>query len=366
MQALPRISLSAAWGVVKHHKRFFIVSQLVFIAIGLVIGFSIPRTYKAEIKLAPENSGPSLSGSLGSISSMLGMNLGNQLSEDAINPELYPDVKSSPDFLLGLCQIKVQTKDGQVKTDYKTYLTRHTKSTWWDALRLKLFPPKDSGVAVAPTGQSDKTIRLSMSDYMLLQGIDGAIGCGVDKKTGVITITAIDQDPLVAAILVDSVSARLQDFITDYRTSKARNDLQHFQKCYADADSAYEASARRYAAFADAHQDISLESYRVESDNLENEMQLAFNIRSQYATQVEMAKAKVLERTPVYTVLQKPYVPVKHDAPRRSFILLFWIFLGFVLSFLWKARKAERPVIIHNPQAERADAAPSASLTPEE
>ena len=79
-----------------------------------------------------------------------------------------------------------------------------------------------------------------------------------------------------------------------------------------------------------------------------------------------MAKAKVLERTPVYTVLQKPYVPVKHDAPRRSFILLFWIVLGFVLSFLWKARKAERPVIIHNPQAERAGAAPSASLTPEE
>lgn len=359
MQAFPRISLSAAWGVVKHHKRFFIISQLVFIAIGLVIGFSIPRTYKAEIKLAPENSGPSLSGSLGSISSMLGMNLGNQLSEDAINPELYPDVKSSPDFLLGLCQIRVQTKDGQVKTDYKTYLTRHTKATWWDALRIKLFPPKDNGAFAAPAGQTDKTIRLSMADYLLLQGIDGAIGCSVDKKTGVITITAIDQDPLVAAILVDSVSARLQDFITDYRTSKARTDLQHFQQCYADADAAYQETARRYAAYADAHQDISLESYRVESDNLENEMQLAFNIRTQYATQVEMAKAKVLERTPVYTVLQKPYVPVKHEAPRRSFILLFWMVLGFVLSFLWKARKADRPILINKSASRQSDEADS-------
>lgn len=46
------------------------------------------------------------------------------------------------------------------------------------------------------------------------------IKCLVDKKTNVITITVTDQDPLVAALMADSVKSHLQVAITDYRTKK--------------------------------------------------------------------------------------------------------------------------------------------------
>lgn len=39
-----------------------------------------------------------------------------------------------------------------------------------------------------------------------------------------------DQDPLISATMADSVSMHLQQFITKYRTNKARIDVEHYQK----------------------------------------------------------------------------------------------------------------------------------------
>ena len=187
---------------------------------------------------------------------------------------------------------------------------------------------------------------MSLNDYLLLKNIDDAITCTTDKKTGVITISVIDQDPKVAALMVDSVRSRLQNFITGYRTQKARNDVEYFTKRYEEANKEYKNAAARYATYSDAHQDLSLESYKVENDNLENEMQLAYNIKSEYATKLELAKAKVSEQTPVYTIVQTPMVPVKHIAPRRSIILLMWLFLGFVISFLLAQKKTPVNIVL--------------------
>lgn len=365
MQALHIIDIRNCLEIVKHHKLRFAIVEIVAAAIGLIIGFSIPRTYLSTVKLAPETQNANMGGGLSSLSSMLGMNLGNLTGEDAINPELYPDVKSSPDFLLGLCNVKVTTADGQLTTDYKTYLTRHCKATWWDALRLKLFPPKGGTVTSSSAVDTMKVIRLSMPDFLLMEAIDNSIACDMDKKTGVITISAMAQDPLVATILVDSVSARLRDFITDYRTKKARNDQAYFAKCYAEADAAYRKAAQNYAAYSDAHQDLSLESYRVENDNLENEMQQAFNIKSEYATKLELAKAKVLERTPVYTVLQAPFVPVKHIAPRRSIILLMWLVLGAAVGFFLCYRKERLPIFYAKAVGTKTTDSPDTAERPE-
>ena len=336
MQVLRKIDLGRCWSLIKTHKKLFIITEVCAATIALVIGFSIPRTYQATVKLAPETSGGGLSGSISALSSMMGMKVGNMMDEDAISPELYPDVKSSPDFLLGLSEVQVQTLDNKVATDYKTYLAKHTKTTWWNSLISKISPKDKDRTIKRQELKDNHIIQLSLNDYLLLKNIDDAITCTTDKKTGVITISVIDQDPKVAALMVDSVRSRLQNFITGYRTQKARNE----------ANKEYKNAATRYATYSDAHQDLSLESYKVENDNLENEMQLAYNIKSEYATKLELAKAKVSERTPVYTIVQTPMIPVKHIAPRRSIILLMWLFLGFVISFLLAQKKTPINIVL--------------------
>lgn len=355
MEVLHTIDIRRLWRIVRKRARVFVLVEAAAIVLALVYGFSIHRTYRAQMKLAPETSSSGISGNIGSMASMLGMKIGNMSSNDAISPELYPDVKSSPDFLLGLFDVKVRTLDGKVSTDYKTYLTRYTHAPWWEVLLKKLNPLKRKKDTPAQGAADTHALCLNKKDFQLMKGVDGLISCTVDKKTDVITISVVDQDPLVAALMVDSVRTRLQDFITNYRTKKARNDAAHLEQLFEKARKDYRKAQAAYAAYSDAHQEIFLESYKQESENLENEMQVAYNVYSQISVQLQMAKAKILERTPAFTVVEAPLVPVRHIAPRRSVILLMGMFLAFVGTFVWAYGKESGEKKNENGRTEHAD-----------
>ena len=149
------------------------------------------------------------------------------------------------------------------------------------------------------------------------------------------TITATMQDPFISATITDSIMSRLQNHITAYRTSKARKDLAFAQKLYREAKASYTTAQKKYATFADANQNLILFSYRSEQERLQNEMTLAYNVYSQTAQQLQMAKAKVQEITPVYTVVQPATVPLKPAKPNKMMILIGFIFLGGVGSVGW-------------------------------
>ena len=71
-----------------------------------------------------------------------------------------------------------------------------------------------------------------------------------------------------------------------------------------------------------------LESYKAKESDLENEMQLQYNIYTQLTTQLQMARAKVIEKTPVYAILQPTTVPYRHSSPKKSIIVLAFLFVG--------------------------------------
>lgn len=48
------------------------------------------------------------------------------------------------------------------------------------------------------------------------------------------------QDPLISASLTDTVMHCLQNYITNYRTNKARHDLAFTEKLYKEAKADYE------------------------------------------------------------------------------------------------------------------------------
>lgn len=340
MEVLHEINIGRFWKLLVSNIRKFAIAWGIAAAWALMIGFSTPRTYMSEVKLAPE-SGQSALGGLSSLGSMMGIKVGGLDQDDAILPTLYPDVLKSPDFLLEVMKVKVSTKDGTVKdVDYKTYLTKHCKSTWWSAGfngLMGLLKSKETATSIVPSGDGEgsQLIMLTRTDGELLKGLEKAIQCDVDKKTDVISIKVIDQDPLVAAILVDSISTRLQAFITNYRTKKARGEVKHLQKLYDKAYVDYQKAQKDYAGFVDAHTDVVLSQYKVKEEDLENEVQLKYNVYSQVAVQLKAAESKVLQRTPVYTTIQAAMVPYKHIAPKRMTILFLYLVLGTFICFLW-------------------------------
>ena len=310
--------------MVKKNKKHYLVAFGVSLILGVVVAFSIPKSYMAKTTLAPESSSEgNLGGSLSSLSSLVGLNM-NGMNSDAIFPEIYPDVVMASDFLVNLSSIKVCSIDKKIQTSLYDYIENYQKQPWWSSV-LGVFGKKKESLK---KGEKLNYYHLTTKQSNIIKAIGDAVSCSVDQKTGVITIKATAQDPLIAASLTDSVSTRLQAFITNYRTNKARNDLANIKKLYVEAKRRYDKARQTYASFADANQELVLESYKAKESDLENEMQLQCNIYTQLTTQLQMARAKVIEKTPVYAILQPTTVPYRHSSPKKSIIVLAFLFVG--------------------------------------
>lgn len=309
--------------------------------IGLIVAFSIPKEYTTSVTLAPESSSKSGSGNMGALAAMAGINLSSSSGEDALSPELYPDIVSSTPFLLELFNIKVKDQKGDLNTTLYNYLDKHQRAPWWGVVMSAPF--KALGWAVSlfkdkpaenTTGKLDP-FKLTQDESIIADGLSKRIAVAIDKKTGITTLSVTMQDPLISASLTDTVMFRLQKYITDYRTNKARHDLAFAEKLFREAKTNYTEAQKKYATFVDANQNIILFSYRAEQERLQNEMNLAYNVYNQVAQQVQMAKAKVQEITPVYTVVQPATVPLKPVKPNKVMILVGFIFLAVVGSIGW-------------------------------
>ncbi|MDY5542341.1 MAG: chain-length determining protein [Bacteroidaceae bacterium] len=293
-----------------------------------------PRYYDTTVVLAPEIGGQNTGGGLASIASSFGVDIGSIQSEDAIYPTIYPDLFDSKDFIVGLFDIRVKTMDGEVDTTLYQYMHKYEKKnpvTRPFNLALgyikNLF--EDNKGAQGNANTVDPS-RLTRRQEVICAKIKKNISCDVDIKTDIITIKVTAKDALVSATLADSVSSRLQQFITDYRTSKARRDLDYYQKLTDEAKASYDAATEAYSRYCDQHSNIILQAAISERDKLENEMSMCLSAYTAMNTQLQACKAKVQERTPAFTILQSASVPNKPAGPKRMIFVAAMLVLATI------------------------------------
>lgn len=319
-------------------RRRLIIWSICGAVIGLVIAFSIPREYTTSVKLAPEvTDSKTASGGLGALASMAGLSTGGGAGADAVYPMLYPDVVSSVPFVTGLFDVEVTTKEDGERMTVQQYMDEETHGPWWSAVLglpgkiIGLFRSKEE----VPAGHKLDNFQLTVDENLLVEALNKRVTASVDAKTSVVTISVMMQDPLVSAILADTVVNRLQEYVTDYRTNKARKDLAYAEKLNEEAKNNYYKAQQDYADYLDRNQGLALHSAQTTRDRLQNEASLAFNLYNQTAQQVQKAQAKVQENTPVYAIVTPPTVPVKPTSPRKFLILVGFTFLAFVGCAAW-------------------------------
>lgn len=312
--------------------------------VGLIVAFSIPKEYESTVTLAPEsNKGRSISGGMAALAGMAGINLGSSSSADALSPELYPDIVKSVPFSVEMFDVKVTDKDGELNTTLYEYLKEDQKQAWWGYITAAPF--KALGWVVSTIKGEDEeegegeggvdSFRLTKDQSKIIKAMGERIAVSVDKKTFVITITTTMQDPVIAATVTNAVKEKLQSYITEYRTNKARKDLEFTEKLYAENMETYHKAQQEYANYMDRNQNVSLRSAQTQQERLRNEMELAFNVYNQTAQQLQMAKAKVQEDTPVFTVVEAATVPLRAAKPSKAMILIGFVFLAAVGAGAW-------------------------------
>lgn len=301
---------------------------------GVIIALNTPKLYTTSVILAPEVSGAGgMLDNLSDLASMVGVNIGaNSSSIDAIYPEIYPDVISSSSFIINLFDVKVQQKDKTEKTFYD-HMTKDAFIPFWSWPKIwiqKIFNNE--------TNSNLKDINpfyLTKQQFNVCKLFRSRVSCIVDKKTSVVTISFEDNDPMVSAVMADTILSRLQQYITQYRTKKCRIDLSYSEQLYNNAKKEYEEARLRYARTADASTHVVMMSQQSKLDDLENDMQLKYSVFQQMTQQLNIARAKLQEHTPAFSVIQEASVPLQASSFPRSLMVIGYMFLGAVLCALW-------------------------------
>lgn len=324
-------------------RKLFVKTCGVAAVVGLVVGFSIPKEYTTVVTLAPEmeSGGKSSSGGLSALAGLAGINIGALQSADALSPTIYPDIVRSIPFAVEMLDVVVTDIKGEMNTTVYDYLNKHQKKPWWK--HIMDIPGKIIGM-VTGSGKDGETegdskkvdaFRLTREQSGVISELTKRIEVEEDKKTQLINISATMQDPLISATMAKEVTEKLQDYITEYRTNKARMDLKYTQKLFDESRERYHKLQQEYATYMDRNQNISLRSAQTHQERLRNEMDLAYSVYNQTAQQLQVAKAKVQENTPVYTVVEAATVPLIAARPRKSLILIAFMFMAFVGTAGW-------------------------------
>lgn len=309
------------------------------VVLGIIIALSIPKQYTVTVTLSPEMGGDKAGGGLASLASSFLGGAATSNSPDALNATLAPDIVASTPFVLELFNTRVQTLDGELDTTLVAYLDEQ-KQPWWGYIKAapgmaigaikSLFSEKADTVSVL------NPFQLTEEEAAKVKGLRQSILAEVDKKTAMTTLTVTLQDPKVTAIVADSVVAKLQQYIIDYRIKKAKEDCAYLEQLYKERQQEYYEAQSKYAHYFDSNRNIALQSVRAEQERLQNDMSLAYQVYSQVAQQLQVARAKIQEEKPVFAIIEPAIVPLLPSSTSRKAIIIGFIFLSIAIVGGWQ------------------------------
>ena len=309
--------------------------------LALVIHASLPTKYTAKVMLASEGTKGGAN-SLSGMAAMLGFgNFNGGSDASALNFSMASDIVASTPFILELFDTPVQTIDGKMDTTIVAYLETESQP-WWNTLRALpsiVIGGISSLFASTPDEIKGEEVidpfRLTPSQMGRIGAIKSIIKAEIDKKSSMTTISVTLQDPLIAATMVDTVVVKLQKYITNYQVSKALEDCEYWEQLYKERQNDYYTAQKNYAEYMDANKNVILQRVRSEEERLQNEMNLAYQVYSNVATQLQMARAKVQETKPSFTVFEPASVPLYPSGLSAKILILGLVFLAVMTATAW-------------------------------
>lgn len=316
------------------------------LVIGIIVALSVPKKYTVEVTLSPEMGNSKSNGGLASMAaSFLGAGAGmSGDGSDALNASLSSDIVSSTPFLLELLSMNVPV-DGEEseKIDLGAYLDTQS-SPWWNYIMglpgmaisgvRSLFSSEDE--SSSQRNEEYGTIELTEEEDKKISSLKKSITAIMDKKTAITSVSVTLQNPKVTAVVADSVVHKLQEYIIGYRTSKAKEDCAYLERLFKERQEEYYAAQKKYADYVDTHDNLILQSVRAEQERLQNDMSLAYQVYSQVANQLQVARAKVQEEKPVFAVVEPAVVPQQSSGTGRKTYVIAFVFLSVVVVIVWK------------------------------
>jgi uncharacterized protein involved in exopolysaccharide biosynthesis len=326
------INLLELWQNIKKQKYLIFLLVFIFSALGVMIALSTPNEYSSEVKLLPELDSKDGAGGLSkfkSLAGLAGVDLSSVNSTEAIRPDLYPNILQSTPFLLEVLNQKVFVPKEKNTQILAGYLEKHN-DTFWKRLMKKIA--SDEIASSSNSNTPSDAIKLTKVQEELVRDLQGRVGASLDKKSGVISISAKMPNPVASAMIVTFTQKYITDYVTRYRTEKTLKEVAFLEKRSTEAKRRYDNALFNVSSYNDQNRSIFLNVAKDEGKKLDNELQLSYNLYSEITRQLEEAKIKMSRETPIFKVLEPAQVPLKKSEPKRSVMVIGFAFLGLFLG----------------------------------
>ena len=329
-----------------YRKKLFVISvTMIFGILGILSALTSDRQYTASEVVVPEQEQDMKSSLMNSLSSFMDISTAVGSDEGAYNVTIFPEMASSKPFLVSLLKVKVTPSAIKEENGRKAskprpvtlydYYTDPSKTTWSDKLLgaiAGLFKSSDEENTL--TAKDIDCTHLSKKQDGIVARLDKSIDIVINKKTGITTISFTIDDPYIAQQMADTISKRLQQMVTDYKTLKAKQKVDYYTKMAKEARIHLISLQKRYAAAADENFFVQLQSVKGNIDRLEQDAILAENAYSTIEKQRISAEMELQDKKPVFVVLEPAVYPNMANKGRTGIVIMY-VLIGFILSSLW-------------------------------
>lgn len=318
---------------------------LIFVFIGLFIAVFSSKEYTSSTTMVPQISSPTAGlGSLSSLASIAGFNLNMSTQGTEISPILYPKIIASTSFQLEIMNADYIFPELDHKVSLLEYYKDYYKPGLFESIAKYTFGLpgllkdkfSNSGEDNYTINSLDSTtIRLSREQNSLRNILSQNLTLDVNEKDGYLVLKSRFHQADVSAQIAKKAQQLLQEYITDFKIEKAYAKYTFILERYEEKKKDFTELQLKLAKFRDENKNISSAIIKTEEQRLESEFQLAFEVYSELAKQLEQARIKIKEDTPVFSVIQEVEVPVEKSKPNRPLILVVWTLIGILFGFGW-------------------------------
>jgi hypothetical protein len=319
--------------------------------LGLFIALFSPVKYTSTCTVVPQTGNRSGSSNLSSVAAIMGVNLGTaMMTEGTLSPNIYPQIIKSVPFTREIMktEVIVEKSNGQPITLYDYYADKQYRE--FNLLgAIKKYTIGLPGVIISairggnqsaivetsPVVDSTNVFNLSAKERRVYNAIQGAIQINLNSREGSVTLGYTFPEPKVAAEVTDKIYNTLEEYVSQFKSEKLNDNLEFIEKSYETAREDFLNAQDRLSSFQDANRGLTTASARSMEARLRNEYDIAYTIYRELATQREQAKIAVKENQTILTLVNPPVVPHEKSAPRRSIIIIGFLFLGVVVAVGW-------------------------------
>lgn len=319
------------------NKKLILKISFLSLLLGVVYALSLSNQFTSSTTFIPQlNSSDSKSGtsSISGLASLAGIKLKGIEDSSEIPPTLYPQVVGSVPFNLSLLSSSIKINNEKILV--REYLS--AKASFDPIGFIKKYTIGLPSLIFGTNNNNNKIIsnskiyNISYEDYLLFNTLRSTLVLSINDKEGFITMSYTDENKHVAAQIAQIAQSLLQKSIIEYKVQSSEELLEFTLNQYNEKKNDFEILQDKRALFVDNNINISSSLYQNKLSRIESELNISEAIVQQLASQVEQAKLQVNKNTPVFTIIQPANAPFLRSSPKRTRIVLSFLFIGFVTS----------------------------------